>query len=167
MTRRQIAILVLFDVVWALAVFGQHSTVLWQALLTALMVVLATGMRTLALAIAVSGVALDAVLIQYNVLSMAGTPSAMPLHLALLWLGFGLALAACRKRMPQSPVTLALLGGALGSLGYYLGERFGALELAPTTAAGVAIIGLCWAVLFPLCRTLFSALAPNPLGGKS
>ncbi len=166
MKRRLVALLVLFDVNWALAVFGQASTLGWQALITLAMWGCASGWRRLGIAIAVLGMALDALLIQQQILSLEGTPGALPLHLALLWLGFGLSLAACHARLPQSPWSLALLGGALGSVGYYLGERFGALELAPTTGLGVVIIGLCWAVLFPLGRALFVALAPDSTGGK-
>lgn len=166
MNRRLVVLLLLFDVNWALAVFGQADTLWWQAMVTLAMWLSADGWRRLGSAIALLGIGLDAVLIQQQVLSLSGSPVAMPMHLALLWLGFGLSLAACQPRLPKSTWALALLGGVMGSVGYYLGERFGALELAPTTSLGVVIIGLCWALLFPLGRALITALAPDSLGGK-
>ncbi|MBY5992022.1 DUF2878 domain-containing protein [Ferrimonas balearica] len=164
MTRRLVAVLVLFDISWALAVFGQQATLPWHAGVSLLMLTLASGYRMLGLAIAVMGMALDAILIQQQVLALSGTPAVMPAHLAMLWLGFGLALAGVRDRLPQASWALALLGGALGSLGYYLGYEFGALDLTPTPLLGVVIIGLCWAGLFPLGRGLLNRAAPLVVG---
>ncbi|MBY6019810.1 DUF2878 domain-containing protein [Ferrimonas balearica] len=160
MNRRLIAVLVLFDINWALAVFGQQDTLLWQALTTLAMVACARGWRLGGLAIAAIGMAFDGLLIQQQVLSLTGSPVAMPIHLALLWVGFGLTLAACHQRLPRSPWALALVGGIIGALGYFLGVQFGALQLAPTTALGVIIIGVGWAALFPLCRALFTTVSP-------
>ncbi|SHI18876.1 DUF2878 domain-containing protein [Ferrimonas marina] len=149
MSKRIIVALLLFDVAWALAIFGTGRWLGWQVLLT--IAILACIPRTHwlnASLLALTGIAIDGLLTASGVMAFA-TPG-LPLFLVVLWLQFALCIAAILDKLPSGWFPLALICALSGGGSYLLGDWLGATQLQPTAWIGALVIALAWAGLFPL-----------------
>jgi hypothetical protein len=88
-----------------------------------------------------------------------------PLWLLTLWAGFGVYMATGLELMYGRPRLAVVAGFICGPLAYRGGVPFGALELGENTWVSLAVIGLVWAIAFPLLLALAARLANG--GGPS
>lgn len=106
--------------------------------------------RALALlaAAAVLGIVLDGALTAAGVLrfpdaAAVGWP--VPIWMVALWINFALMLGTLEWLTRRRAAT-ALLGAAGGVVSYWAGARLGAVTLAPTEAAALAVVAVEWGV---------------------
>ncbi|GAA5189425.1 DUF2878 domain-containing protein [Ferrimonas gelatinilytica] len=151
MKWRLISQLTLFDIGWFLAVFGAGQWLGWQLVITALMLMLLTpGQHRIWPILFAAGVGLDLLLALGEILTFdAETLLPIPAFLIILWTQFSIFTTVLLNRLPKSSLSLSLICGSCGAIGYYLGSWFGAVQLTPSPLVGTLIIGVGWILLFP------------------
>lgn len=85
---------------------------------------------------------------------------AAPLWLVSLWIMFGTMFNGCLPFLRRRWVLLAVSGGVLGPLAYWIGTRIGAMTLGVDLAVAIAALALVWGVTFPLLSRVSEAFAP-------
>ena len=106
----------------------------------------------LILAMGAVGVAIDSMLMCFDLLNFRGAPAAClaPPWIAALWLHFGTSrhslLAVLRNRLPLA----ALVGMVAGPVAYGAGVRFGAASFHPETWRSLIGLGVAWGIILPL-----------------
>ena len=101
----------------------------------------------LMLSVSLLGFALDSTLIHLQVLITETSFS--PPWLTSMWMGFALTVRWAYVALEDKILLLCLLGGGAGALSYRAGASFGGVDLADPAYWSLAIIGVCWAVVFP------------------
>ncbi|MCR9385364.1 DUF2878 domain-containing protein [Vibrio metoecus] len=144
-----------FDLLWALAVWGQH-TWLW---LTALLVVATYGLTAMQhhplfekmVWMAIVGIVIDSGNMLLGVLTFAD--GQFPLWLMALWFAFTWYAGHLLPQLTRySKTLLCIAGGGLGCLSYWFGYRIGAVSWEyPTLLVMLALflewIGITWLLL--------------------
>lgn len=127
--------------------------VLWRALFKRAIVMLLAGLLA---GIVIDGtLTLAGVLVPYRQVLPYPLP---PLWLLTLWAGFGVYMATGLELMYGRPRMAVVAGLLCGPLAYRGGVPFGALELGANAWLSLAVIGVVWALAFPLLLWLASRL---------
>jgi hypothetical protein len=149
----------LFQAGWFACVLGAAYGLPWAGALVALGVVgwhLARARKpkrelALVLAAATVGAVFETALVQAGWVRfdtgvlMQGTA---PYWMVALWAVFATTLNVSLRALRDRPALAVVLGAAGGPAAYYAGAQFGAMEFA-AVGAGLAAIGVGWAVLTP------------------
>jgi hypothetical protein len=149
---------VLFYVAWLLCVTGGN----YFAIVTCI-VALAIHLRfisgevselLLIIQVALLGILVDTLFIVTGVMTGEGVATFPPLWLMSLWLIFATTLNHC-LRWFQNQMPLAVIVGAVaGPLSYLAGTRMTAVEFGEPASHSMVILGLGWAIIFPVCLHL-------------
>jgi len=127
---------------------------LWPSLMKRMLVMLAVAV--------VAGVFIDGTLGLTGVLVPVRQLMPVPLPpvwLLTLWAGFGVYMATGLELMYGRPRMAVIAGGLAGPLAYRAGVPFGALELGGNPWISLAVVGVVWAVAFPVLLALAARLA--------
>jgi hypothetical protein len=169
---------VLYQVGWFAIVFGAANDRPWLGMgvalaLIALHLALVRGFRrqlTLVLASGVIGFTLDSLQLRLGVFRF---PSGVvctwlvPPWDAVLWIQFATMLPFCLRWLSRRYVLSSVLGLAGGPLAFYTGERLGAVSFLPPRSFHLAVLGIVWALTFPLLVWLSDTLVlRHDLGGR-
>jgi Protein of unknown function (DUF2878) len=157
----RLAIIVLLSQVsWFACVLGAAANNAWvgpavvlvSIAITLLLVDKPFSVLKLVLVTAALGFVVETLLISTGLISYAAPgawPGFPPLWLIAMWIAFATlpntALASLHGRI----LLQALLGLVGAPLAYFAGARLGAMSFNEPMFAGLAAIGLCWAVAFP------------------
>lgn len=161
---------VAFDIVWAATVFGAAAGLAWSGpvaflAFAALHFRLTTRPRYDLAAMAVFGVAgiiIDSAWSLSGALSYAaGWPSPWfaPLWMVTLWMAFSLTVGHSLRWLIERPRLTVVFGFFCGAFSYWIGARIGAVELAISSGLYALLVGICWAVAFPVLLRLTAVLA--------
>ncbi len=126
---------------------------LWRSLFKRAMVMLVAA--SLAGMLIDGTLTLAGVLVPYRQLLPFPLP---PLWLLTLWAGFGVYMATGLELMYGRPRVAVVAGLVCGPLAYRGGVPFGALELGPNAWLSLAMVGVVWALAFPLLLWIASRL---------
>jgi hypothetical protein len=148
-----------FQTGWFAAVLGAAHGVPWLGVLVvpavfAVNLALAADRRAeliLVTAAAAMGFAADTALIAAGVFDpvpLWAPPPMSPPWMVMLWVNQAATINSCLSWMRGRYLLGALFGGIGGPLAYLSGAKLGATSALPTEA-GLAIIGIVWAVAFP------------------
>lgn len=95
------------------------------------------------------GLALDSGLLLINALRFFESSSwIQPLWMTVLWASLGASLNSSFGWLKSHYLIGAVLGGIVGPLSYYGGEKLGALTIHG--APGFIALGICWAIAMPI-----------------
>lgn len=141
---------VLFDVVWFLAVWGRADFIgLTGVLVVVLYAVnwrhLVQQLKALVLFV-LTGLVAELTLVYAGVLKFSGTDY-LPLWLVVLWLGFAATAFTSMDWMARRYGLALLFGLVFGPITYLAGVRFDAAELLVNKLVMVSAYGFVWAVL--------------------
>ncbi len=107
------------------------------------------------------GAVIDQLLFKFGVFNIAGQPALAPLWLTCLWPLFATTLMHSFAAF-QNRVLLATVFGAVGGvLSYSAGVRLSAVEFG-SQLWGPIIVGVLWAVVFPLMLKWSASLSRQP-----
>lgn len=141
-----------FNLFWLVAVLGREALLPLSLLLLALHFLLATRARhelRLVLLVALPGMVMDAILSHVGIYQFPHGER-LPLWLAALWVAFAVSLPRSMGFLARFPLLAILFGGIGGTLSYFGGSQLGAVTLAAPTSTSLAVIGVAWAILFPI-----------------
>lgn len=144
-TKALVAVGLLFNGFWLLAVLGQND---WIALLACILVIVwwcypASVKQVLVMALA--GCLMDGLLTFTGIYRFES--SFLPAWLILLWLGFATFVWFLRHNLARYPASLVLLAGSLGGAGSYLaGKQLGAVSWPAGDTLTILIVTVCWLV---------------------
>ena len=173
MTFKTAISLIAFQVGWFATVLGAAHERAWLGLVVvpailALHLFLSKDWRReLALAVAVGllGFVVDSALVSTAVFApipfVWASPPWSPPWMAMLWVNQAVALNASLAWMRGRYLLGALLGAIGGPLAYLSGAKLGAMLRLPSHH-GLLIIGITWAVAFPVLQAL-AAKAAGPV----
>ena len=103
--------------------------------------------------VALIGALLDQLMFALGVFTLNGQAALAPLWLACLWPAFATTLRHAFAFLQDKPYAAALFGAVGGALSYVAGVRLTDVEFG-SPLWGPVVVGLCWAVLFPLLLKL-------------
>lgn len=125
MSIRQILVATLYQVFWFVAVLGEQRLIILTAGLALAGIAFFAAQRLLTLlALVVSGLVMDALLIVFGVYSFAE----FPFWLGLMWLGFGVWLLEILPWLLAKPLWLQLGFMIAGPMSYFAAVRMEALQ---------------------------------------
>lgn len=162
--RERIANAVLFQLGWLACVLGGNS--LWLLLALAALVIHLRWISSwaaegrLILCIVIVGTAVDSVLRYLDVFRFADASPLIPLWLMLLWALLATTLRHCLAWSARPWWLASALGAVGGALSYYAGGRLAGVQFPYGDIPTLILIGLLWAVLFPLLHLMARRLAP-------
>ena len=162
--REQIANAVLFQLGWLACVLGGNS--LWLLLALAVLVIHLRWISSwaaegrLILCVVIVGTAVDSVLRYLDVFRFADASPLIPLWLMLLWALLATTLRQCLAWSARPWWLASALGAVGGALSYYGGGRLAGVQFPYGDIPTLILIGLLWAVLFPLLHLMARRLAP-------
>ncbi|WP_323167321.1 DUF2878 domain-containing protein [Pseudomonas atacamensis] len=162
--REQIANAVLFQLGWLACVLGGNS--LWLLLALAALVIHLRWISSwaaegrLILCVVIVGTAVDSVLRYLDVFRFADASPLIPLWLMLLWALLATTLRHCLAWSARPWWLASGLGAVGGALSYYGGGRLAGVQFPYGDIPTLILIGLLWAVLFPLLHLMARRLAP-------
>lgn len=162
--RERIANAVLFQLGWLACVLGGNS--LWLLLALAALVIHLRWISSwaaegrLILCIVIVGTAVDSVLRYLDVFRFADASPLIPLWLMLLWALLATTLRHCLAWSARPWWLASALGALGGALSYYGGGRLAGVQFPYGDIPTLILIGLLWAVLFPLLHLMARRLAP-------
>ncbi|GLH17828.1 membrane protein [Pseudomonas atacamensis] len=162
--REQIANAVLFQLGWLACVLGGNS--LWLLLAVAALVIHLRWISSwaaegrLILCVVIVGTAVDSVLRYLDVFRFADASPLIPLWLMLLWALLATTLRHCLAWSARPWWLASALGAVGGALSYYGGGRLAGVQFPYGDIPTLILIGLLWAVLFPLLHLMARRLAP-------
>lgn len=160
-----------FDVAWASAVGGGAGGWPWLGTLPALALValhlfLSRGVLwaevRLVLAITLFGILLETGFMGAGLVTFAGTRVLgvlPPVWVWALWLGFASLPNGSLTWLQGRTALQMLLGLVFGPLAYWTGAKMGAADMP--TAGALFLIGLAWALAFPVIMMLAAAISPR------
>lgn len=129
-TRELVAVGVLFNLYWLLAVMGQNSYLWLLAVLLLVCWSLRRATWKFATALALCGILMDFTLSKLGI--FAFDARGIPVWLVLLWFGFGTFVWLIREVVRRyRPGLVVLLGGIGGTASYFAGYRLGAGSSPP------------------------------------
>ncbi|MEB2855042.1 DUF2878 domain-containing protein [Pseudomonas atacamensis] len=162
--RERIANAVLFQLGWLACVLGGNS--LWLLLAVAALVIHLRWISSwaaegrLILCVVIVGTAVDSVLRYLDVFRFADASPLIPLWLMLLWALLATTLRHCLAWSARPWWLASALGAVGGALSYYGGGRLAGVQFPYGDIPTLILIGLLWAVLFPLLHLMARRLAP-------
>ncbi len=162
--RERIANAVLFQLGWLACVLGGNS--LWLLLAVAALVIHLRWISSwaaegrLILCVVIVGTAVDSVLRYLDVFRFADASPLIPLWLMLLWALLATTLRQCLAWSARPWWLASALGAVGGALSYYAGGRLAGVQFPYGDIPTLILIGLLWAVLFPLLHLMARRLAP-------
>lgn len=162
--RERIANAVLFQLGWLACVLGGNS--LWLLLALAALVIHLRWISSwaaegrLVLCVVIVGTAVDSVLRYLDVFRFADASPLIPLWLMLLWALLATTLRHCLAWSARPWWLASGLGAVGGALSYYGGGRLAGVQFPYGHIPTLILIGLLWAVLFPLLHLMARRLAP-------
>ncbi|WP_130888180.1 DUF2878 domain-containing protein [Pseudomonas sp. Sample_21] len=162
--RERIANAVLFQLGWLACVLGGNS--LWLLLALAALVIHLRWISSwaaegrLILCVVIVGTAVDSVLRYLDVFRFADASPLIPLWLMLLWALLATTLRHCLAWSARPWWLASGLGAMGGALSYYAGGRLAGVQFPYGDIPTLILIGLLWAVLFPLLHLMARRLAP-------
>lgn len=162
--HERIANAVLFQLGWLACVLGGNS--LWLLLAVAALVIHLRWISSwaaegrLILCIVIVGTAVDSVLRYLDVFRFADASPLIPLWLMLLWALLATTLRHCLAWSARPWWLASALGAVGGALSYYAGGRLAGVQFPYGDIPTLILIGLLWAVLFPLLHLMARRLAP-------
>ncbi|MCI9878154.1 DUF2878 domain-containing protein [Pseudomonas atacamensis] len=162
--RERIANAVLFQLGWLACVLGGNS--LWLLLALAALVIHLRWISSwaaegrLILCVVIVGTAVDSVLRYLDVFRFADASPLIPLWLMLLWALLATTLRHCLAWSARPWWLASALGAVGGALSYYAGGRLAGVQFPYGDIPTLILIGLLWAVLFPLLHLMARRLAP-------
>ena len=162
--RERIANAVLFQLGWLACVLGGNS--LWLLLALAALVIHLRWISSwaaegrLILCVVIVGTAVDSVLRCLDVFRFADASPLIPLWLMLLWALLATTLRQCLAWSARPWWLASALGAVGGALSYYGGGRLAGVQFPYGDIPTLILIGLLWAVLFPLLHLMARRLAP-------
>ncbi|MGC3935616.1 DUF2878 domain-containing protein [Pseudomonas atacamensis] len=162
--HERIANAVLFQLGWLACVLGGNS--LWLLLAVAALVIHLRWISSwaaegrLILCIVIVGTAVDSVLRYLDVFRFADASPLIPLWLMLLWALLATTLRHCLAWSARPWWLASALGAVGGALSYYGGGRLAGVQFPYGDIPTLILIGLLWAVLFPLLHLMARRLAP-------
>ncbi|MBV4470645.1 MULTISPECIES: DUF2878 domain-containing protein [Pseudomonas] len=162
--RERIANAVLFQLGWLACVLGGNS--LWLLLAVAALVIHLRWISSwaaegrLILCVVIVGTAVDSVLRYLDVFRFADASPLIPLWLMLLWALLATTLRHCLAWSARPWWLASALGAVGGALSYYAGGRLAGVQFPYGDIPTLILIGLLWAVLFPLLHLMARRLAP-------
>lgn len=162
--RERVANAVLFQLGWLACVLGGNS--LWLLLALAALVIHLRWISSwaaegrLILCVVIVGTAVDSVLRYLDVFRFADASPLIPLWLMLLWALLATTLRHCLAWSARPWWLASGLGALGGALSYYAGGRLAGVQFPYGDIPTLILIGLLWAVLFPLLHLMARRLAP-------
>ena len=99
--------------------------------------------------LALFGASLDQLLFAAGLFNVSGQPALAPLWLSCLWLPLATTFCHAFRGLQARPMFAGVLGAMGGALSYSAGIAMTNVEFGSATL-GPVLIGLVWAVLFPL-----------------
>lgn len=148
----------LFQLGWFTCVLGGNSAWLLVALAILLVHLRLVGHRhsegRLLMTVFALGCVLDSALIKFGVFDFGEVGRVIPLWLALLWALLGTTLNHCLAWTARPWWLASLLGAIGGPLSYVAGAHLTNVQLPLGLWPSVAILGVIWAVVFPLLHWL-------------
>jgi len=162
--RERVANAVLFQLGWLACVLGGNS--LWLLLALAALVIHLRWISSwaaegrLILCVVIVGTAVDSVLRYLDVFRFADASPLIPLWLMLLWALLATTLRHCLAWSARPWWLASGLGAVGGALSYYAGGRLAGVQFPYGDIPTLILIGLLWAVLFPLLHLMARRLAP-------
>jgi len=114
----------------------------------------------LILCVVIVGTAVDSVLRYLDVFRFADASPLIPLWLMLLWALLATTLRQCLAWSARPWWLASALGAVGGALSYYGGGRLAGVQFPYGDIPTLILIGLLWAVLFPLLHLMARRLAP-------
>jgi hypothetical protein len=76
-----------------------------------------------------------------------------------LWMAFSLTVGHSLRWLIERPRLTVVFGALCGAFSYWIGARIGAVELAISSGLYALLVGICWAVAFPVLLRLTALLA--------
>ncbi|MBC3209688.1 DUF2878 domain-containing protein [Pseudomonas sp. SWRI111] len=155
---------VLFQLGWLACVLGGDS--LWLLLALAVLVIHLRWIGSwavegrLILCVVIVGTAVDGVLRYLGVFRFEDASPLIPLWLMLLWALLATTLRHCLEWSARPWWLASGLGAVGGALSYYGGGRLAGVQFPYGEVATLIVIGLLWALLFPLLHVMARRLAP-------
>lgn len=159
-TRALILDFALFQGIWVSGVVLQNH---WFAVLC-LAIRLAVGSnktrdRHLIMFLAPIGIGIDFILMQLDVMRFES--GWFPVWLAAIWCGFVMTLGASLAWLGKRPWWMQSVFGAIGgSMSYWAGARFGAVEFGYPLITTLSIFALLWATILPIAYRIIRSHTP-------
>ncbi|HWH87841.1 MAG TPA: DUF2878 domain-containing protein [Pseudomonas sp.] len=156
--RERVANAVLFQLGWLACVLGGNS--LWLLLALAALVIHLRWISSwsaegrLILCVVIVGTAVDSVLRYLGVFRFEDAAPLIPLWLMLLWALLGSTLRHCLAWSARPWWLASALGAVGGALSYYGGGRLAGVQFPYGEVPTLMVIGLLWALLFPLLHLM-------------
>ncbi len=143
----------LFQIIWAISVFGKNDWIPVTLLLLALHFMLSPSQKKdlfTVLFVGAIGVLVDSALTGFKVFVFPHD-FLIPAWLVVLWAAFALTLNHSFDWLTRSRSILqAVLGGVGGAFSYWMGYQFGAVDFSFSEVITCFILLLTWSILFPL-----------------
>jgi len=110
-----------------------------------------------------SGFIIDTCLIKYGLIHFSGNPfdnTFSPPWMVLLWTNFAVIFFALFESFFKRYILVGFLSFISFPLAYAIGVKMGAAQLPYGYFSGI-IIGIIWAILFPMCLKIYNYLEPK------
>ncbi|WP_016957373.1 DUF2878 domain-containing protein [Catenovulum agarivorans] len=147
--------LVLFQLCWLLAAFYQQQAVVFMLLIIILHFVLSPTKKLdfKVLPVALAGMLIDQILMQFAVVQFVGEPTVIPIWLMSLWVIFSFCLNHSLNWLNHIQVKyVVLLGATFGPISYFGGLSLGAFETSTSQNVFLLTYAAVWAIFLPLSR---------------
>ncbi|MBV4488767.1 DUF2878 domain-containing protein [Pseudomonas sp. SWRI153] len=161
--RKRVANAVLFQLGWLACVLGGNS--LWLLLALAALVIHLRWISSwavegrLILCVVIVGTAVDSVLRHLGVFRFEDLSPLIPLWLMLLWALLATTLRHCLAWSARPWWLASGLGAVGGALSYYGGGQLAGVQFPYGEVPTLIVIGLLWALLFPLLHVMARRLS--------
>ncbi|MEB0024246.1 DUF2878 domain-containing protein [Pseudomonas sp. MH9.2] len=163
--RRQLANALLFQIGWFVCVLGGNSP--WLLIAAGVLCVHLLWISSwqaegkLLISVTLVGTLLDSALQTLGVFDFDSGGPLIPLWLILLWAVLATTLNHCLAWTAKPWWRASLLGAIGGPLSYYAGSQMAGVHLPLGVWPSLLLLGLIWAVLFPLLQGLAYFLHPT------
>lgn len=166
-SARRIIPLVLFDIIWFLAVWGRDTYVLINSVMVLLLFMLNRSRllaqaKPLALFIAV-GLVSELSIVLLGVISFTQTSLFLPFWLVVLWFGFAATAFTSMDWLAGRYGLAGLLGLVFGPITYLAGVGFGAAFIQVNELVMISTYAVTWSVLMMLLARLVTFYRTQPL----
>ncbi|MEB0041182.1 MULTISPECIES: DUF2878 domain-containing protein [unclassified Pseudomonas] len=155
---KRLANALLFQIGWFACVLGADS--LWLLLAGGALAVHLLWISSwraegpLILGVALIGTLIDSLLLKAGVFSFATDGPLIPPWLMVLWAVLAITLNHCLNWTAKPWWRASVLGAIGGPMSYYAGSQMAGVELPLGLWPSMLLLGVIWAVLFPLLQKL-------------